>query len=97
MYDKRLGSGSFGDCYKGYLGRPPAAIKKMRVGLIDEEGFGARARELGEAIGRSDGPLVSARLIERLVETREPLVRPQGYPQTIERDAPLPWEQGAQA
>ena len=46
VYDKRLGSGSFGDCYKGYLGRTPAAIKKMRVGLIDEEGFGAFKKEV---------------------------------------------------
>ena len=45
-YERRLGSGSFGDCYKGYVGRVPVAIKKMRVGLIDEEGFEAFKREV---------------------------------------------------
>ena len=35
-FEARLGSGSFGDCFKGRKGGQPVAIKRMRVGLIDE-------------------------------------------------------------
>ena len=43
---KRIGSGSFGDCFMGFMGKRPVAIKKMRVGLIDEEAFTSFAQEV---------------------------------------------------
>lgn len=42
---KRLGSGSFGDCYQGTLLGRPVAIKRMRAGLTDNDGFKAYCRE----------------------------------------------------
>ena len=45
-FEKMLGSGSFGDCYKGRLGRRAVAIKKMRIGMIDEDGFTSFSKEV---------------------------------------------------
>ena len=44
--EKLLGSGSFGDCYKGWWRSQAVAIKKARTGMIDEQGFKAFAREV---------------------------------------------------
>merc|ERR1719230_1980867 len=48
LFEGRLGSGSFGDCYRGRTksGGRPVAIKRMRSGLVDEEGFQAFRREV---------------------------------------------------
>ena len=41
-----LGSGSFGDCYKGKWKGKAVAIKRMRVGLVNEAGMKAFVREV---------------------------------------------------
>ena len=41
-----LGSGTFGDCYKGRLGDRDVAIKKMRAGLINKNGFVSFSKEV---------------------------------------------------
>ena len=43
---KRLGSGSFGDCFKGKKGGHDVAIKMMRVALTDKKGFRAFCKEV---------------------------------------------------
>ena len=43
---KRIGSGSFGDCFKGTKGEAPVAIKRMRVALTDKKGFTAFCKEV---------------------------------------------------
>ena len=43
---KRLGAGSFGDCYKGKKGERDVAIKRMRVTLTDKKGFEAFCKEV---------------------------------------------------
>ena len=43
---KRIGSGSFGDCFKGTKGGKPVAIKRLRVGLTNKKGFTAFAKEV---------------------------------------------------
>ncbi|MEW6368350.1 MAG: glycosyltransferase [Acidobacteriota bacterium] len=58
--------------------------------LLKEDGFKQRALEIAAALARTDGPSTAARFLERLVETRRPLIRPVGYPQTVARDTPLP-------
>ena len=45
-FEKSLGSGSFGDCFKGTLHNVDVAIKKMRLGLVDKEGFEAFSKEV---------------------------------------------------
>ena len=41
-----LGSGTFGDCYKGSMEGTEVAIKKMRAGLINKDGFEAFSKEV---------------------------------------------------
>ena len=43
---KRLGAGSFGDCFKGTIGGRDVAIKRMRVALTDKKGFQAFCKEI---------------------------------------------------
>ena len=45
-FEKSLGSGSFGDCFKGTLHSQDVAIKKMRLGLVDKQGFEAFSKEV---------------------------------------------------
>ena len=45
-FQNRLGSGSFGDCFQGMSNGKPVAIKRMRAGLTDKEGFRAYCREV---------------------------------------------------
>ena len=45
-FEKLLGSGSFGDCYKGHFHNIKVAVKQMRVGLVNEDGFNAYAKEV---------------------------------------------------
>ena len=45
-FHDRLGSGSFGDCYKGAKGGKPVAIKRMRAALTDQKGFKAFCKEV---------------------------------------------------
>ena len=45
-FQMRLGSGSFGDCYKGTFDDLPVAIKRMRVALTDKKGFEAFCKEI---------------------------------------------------
>lgn len=47
VFQKLLGSGSFGDAYKGvWRGSTEVAIKRMRSGLIDDEGFASFVKEI---------------------------------------------------
>ena len=46
VFEGRLGSGSFGDCFKGRKGGRPVAIKRMRSGLVDKGTFKAFCREV---------------------------------------------------
>ena len=43
---KRLGGGSFGDCFHGTKGERDVAIKRMRVALTDKKGFQAFCKEV---------------------------------------------------
>ena len=43
---KRLGGGSFGDCFQGEKAGRAIAIKRMRVALTDKEGFKAFCKEV---------------------------------------------------
>ena len=45
-FSKRIGAGSFGDCFMGIKGKQPVAIKRMRVALTDEKGFRAFCKEV---------------------------------------------------
>ena len=45
-FESLLGSGSFGDCYKGYFRNVAVAVKQMRVGLVNKAGFEAFAKEV---------------------------------------------------
>ena len=45
-FEGRLGSGSFGDCFRGRKGGRPVAIKRMRAGLVDKNGFKSFSKEV---------------------------------------------------
>ena len=46
QFIKRLGAGSFGDCFQGKSGKRYVAIKRMRVSLTDKKGFRAFCKEV---------------------------------------------------
>ena len=70
----------------------PAEVRSKIDRLLHESHFGERARDIAEIISRTDGPGTSARFIAHIAQTREPLRRPPGYPLTVTRDTPPPWE-----
>lgn len=46
-FETLLGSGAFGDAFKGlWRATTPVAIKRMRAGLVDEQGFKAFSQEV---------------------------------------------------
>ena len=46
LFERLLGSGSFGDCYLGSFFERQVAVKKMRSGMVDEAGFEAFVNEV---------------------------------------------------
>ena len=46
VFKRLLGSGSFGDCYLGIFFDRKVAVKKMRLGMVDEAGFKAFVKEV---------------------------------------------------
>ena len=46
VFEGRLGSGTFGDCFKGRKGDRPVAIKRMRSAFLDEKILKAFSREI---------------------------------------------------
>ena len=46
QFEGRLGSGSFGDCYRGTKGSLQVAIKRMRSGMVNKKGFTAFCKEV---------------------------------------------------
>jgi len=67
-------------------------IREKLDRLLAEPSFRQRAGEMAEALARTDGPVTACRFIVRLAQTRQPLQRPHGYPLTVNRDSPPPWE-----
>ncbi len=70
----------------------PEEIRKKVHRLLDEPSFAARARQIADALGQTNGPDVAARLIERVVQTGRPLVRLPGDPLTVTAKGPMPCE-----
>jgi MGT family glycosyltransferase len=68
-------------------------IKEKVTRLIEEPAFGQKARELAEALAMTQGPVTAARFIEHVAQTKQPLLRPEGYPLTVTRDLAPPWEE----
>jgi MGT family glycosyltransferase len=60
--------------------------------LLSEADFIGRTRRAAELLAQTDGPGTSARLIERVAETGSSITRPDGYPITVLRNTPLPWQ-----
>jgi len=60
--------------------------------LLDEPSFRERALECARALAETDGPGSAVRLIERLIETRQPVLRAPGQPLTLGRDSRPPWQ-----
>ncbi|MFQ5593006.1 MAG: glycosyltransferase [Anaerolineae bacterium] len=60
--------------------------------LLAEPHFRECAREIGDALARTQGPVTAARFIERVAQTGRPLLRPEGYPLTVTRETAPPWE-----
>ncbi len=76
------------------LNRSPAEEIGAKVRrLLEEPSFARRARECADALAKTDGPGTAASFIERVSTTRKPLARPAGYPLTVLRDSPVPWEE----
>jgi MGT family glycosyltransferase len=68
--------------------RPRAAEIRAGVqGLLAESSFRESARRIAADFARCDGPTVGADLLERLMATRQPVLRPPGSGMTIYADA----------
>ena len=59
--------------------------------LIEEPTFRQRAQEIASALAQTNGPVVAGRFIEHVAQTRQPLLRPEGYPLTVTRETVPPW------
>ncbi len=62
--------------------------------LLQEPEFQLRAREVSGELASTQGPVTASRFIGRVAQTRRPLLRPEGYPLTVTRHTPPPWEFG---
>jgi MGT family glycosyltransferase len=62
--------------------------------LIEEPTFRQCAKEVADALTLTQGPVTAARFIERVAQSKQPLLRPKGYPLTVTRETVPPWEWG---
>lgn len=60
--------------------------------LIEEPTFSQRAQEIADVLALLQGPVTAAKFIERVAETRQPILRPEGYPLTVTSQTVAPWE-----
>jgi len=67
-------------------------IRMKLTRLIEEPTFRQRAKEVARSLAKTEGPPTAARFITHISQTRQPLFRPEGYPLTVTRKAPPPWE-----
>ncbi|MFQ5614907.1 MAG: glycosyltransferase [Anaerolineales bacterium] len=59
--------------------------------LFAEPIFRQRAQAIGAALAQTQGPVTAAQFIERVAQTQQPLLRPEGYPLTVTRGVARPW------
>jgi len=60
--------------------------------LLTEPAFRQKAQSVADVFAQTRGPITAARFITHVTQTRQPVRRPPGYPLTVTRDMPLPWE-----
>jgi len=66
---------------------------RMKVGRMREEpDFREQASKAADAIAQTDGPRTAASFILHVLETEQPIRRPDGYPLTVLGNTPAPWE-----
>ncbi|MBI5178012.1 MAG: hypothetical protein HZA04_01970 [Nitrospinae bacterium] len=70
----------------------PGEIRELVDKLIEKPSFGRRAHAIAQALARTNGPATASRFIAHLAQTKKPIVRPEGYPLTVTKDLPPPWE-----
>ena len=70
---------------------PQEIIDKVNR-LIEEPSLRQRTEEIAKALSLMQGPVTAARFIERIVKTRQPIVRPEGYPLTVTSKTVPPWK-----
>ncbi|MBI3926404.1 MAG: glycosyltransferase family 1 protein [Armatimonadetes bacterium] len=76
---------------RGHVGDSGSAIRRRTDRLLGEPVFRERAAECARALAETGGARVAAGLIQRLLETREPVRRPEGFPLTVTRTTGFPW------
>lgn len=60
--------------------------------LIDEPIFRQRAKEIADVLALTQGTLTATKFIEHVVQSQQPLLRPEGYPLTVTSETKAPWE-----
>ena len=69
-----------------------ARIRRVADMLLDDPAYRARAQACAAALSQTDGPTTAARCYAHLAQSRQPVLRRDGYPVTIGRGCPMPWE-----
>lgn len=67
-------------------------IRTLVNTLIEKPSFGRRAHAISESLEKTAGAATASRFIAHLARTGKPVVRPHGYPLTVTKDMPPPWE-----
>jgi len=67
-----------------------AEINDKMEQLLTGDQFKGAAKQACEALSKTDGSITAIKFIEYLMENKKPVIRPEGYPLTVEKDSPLP-------
>ncbi len=70
----------------------PGEIGEKINRLIEDKTFHQRAKEIADILSKTQGHITAARFIEHVAKSKQPILRPEGYPLTVTREMVTPWD-----